>query len=590
MDPSYTVIRRFTPPTCTLEIGQKNPARYFGFAKQTTEDYQFKLSFDDPRLFEGEAISLTGDQGKLDRLCLVVSTYIEEFLAQSFVDSSSPASEIFSFKLSADSLAGGDLPEEELATVIDPSLEDSDSLDLAGAEKSFNSSFSLPGLVNHRLDLDALELGADVPDISLSATQLFDLGSALDDYQEAMLALAQEQKQQVQKKKEIFPFRFTALVGFVAIALGLLGSGILFRSRWQNQVASRQENVNLPDDLKVGADVIPPKVSENAKKPVAKVQETPSLSDRERLPPPPAVTTPKPPPNIPDPAKFSPPVGSLDIPPWKPLPSQKSAASSSSSQTNSGQVDSNKTAANKTAANQTAIDNTQVEATISIPPQTAKQKNSGLSAPANKVPQTTVVEPDAQINNSKDELARLAQTEKSSAQESLAAGEQKTTTATIKDLPGQSGANRSAQLRLEDRASRQDSDNSTANLGEQLALQDKKGTDGDAKSTSLSSDDNFSGKSRNTGDLVQLQEISSYFRNKWRSPQELRQTLEYRLILSQDGSIQRIIPIGKAAGIYLDRTNIPLRGEPFVSPFTEQDAITVRLLLSPDGEVRTFLE
>ena len=572
MDSSYTVIRRFTPPTCTLEISQKNPDRNFWRLKQANENYQFKLSFDDPRLLEGEKISFSGDRNKLDQLCRVVSTYIEEFVAHSFVDSTS--AELFSLEPISFDLSG-----DEASDSVDKNLEDSEQVNQPQVNQSPHSPFALTSLVNHQLDLDSVDLGENLPQISLSVTQLFDLGSALDDYQEAMLILSQEQKQQVQQKKEVFPFRFTALVGLSAIGLGLLGSGIFFQSRLKNQVASRQAEVATPAEGKVGADVIPPKISESAKQPVAKVQETPSLRDRDRLPPPPAVTTPKPPPNIPDPAKFSPPVGSLSIPPWKPLPSQDSASSSQ------------KTSPSKTSSSKTNSDPAQVESIIEIPPQTAKKKAPNLSTPKNKPSQTKVVEPNAQINgaqtsNSKVEIAELDRTQKSSV-----SGEQSAITTIIEEPPNQTEASQSAQVDLENRASLQNSDNSPEKFNEQLALQERKEADADSKSSLLRSADNFSDKSpSNLRDLVQLQEISSYFRNKWKSPQDLKQTLEYRLILSQDGSINRIIPIGKAAGIYLDRTNIPLLGEPFVSPFTEQEIMTVRLLLSPDGEVRTFLE
>ncbi len=573
MDSSYSVIRRFTPPTCTLEIWQKNPVRHFWKSQQATEDYQFKLSFDDPRLFEGETISLSGDRSKLDQLCQVVSTYIENFLAQSFADSTS--AELFSFEPFS-----FDLSDIELPDGVDPNLEDAEQ---ENQHQVSQSTFSSSELVNHQLDLNSVDSDADLTQISLSATQLFDLGSALDDYQEAMLVLSQEQKQQVQQKKEIFPFRFTALVGLLAIALGLVGSGIFFRSRWQNQVASRQQEVTTPTKPKVGADVIPPQISESAKQPVAKVKETPSLRDRERLPPPPAVTTPKLPPNIPDPAQFSPPVGSLSIPPWTPLPTQDSVASSSPSQQNSSEnVDPNKTSSQKSG-----LDKTQVEATIAIPPQEEKTEVPELNASKQKSPQTNVVEPNvsipdasinnAQTNNSKVEIAGLDQ-----AQESSTSAKPKISTTITENSATQSRSSRSAQEGSTDRTSEQNPPNSPEKADEQIALQERKGDDADTKSALLQ-------PSGNVGDS-QLQEINSYFRNKWQSPQELRQTVEYRLILSQDGSIQRIIPIGKAAGIYLDRTNIPLRGEPFVSPFTEQEKITVRLLLSPDGEVRTFLE
>ena len=88
----------------------------------------------------------------------------------------------------------------------------------------------------------------------------------------------------------------------------------------------------------------------------------------------------------------------------------------------------------------------------------------------------------------------------------------------------------------------------------------------------------------------QLQEVKAYFKQNWQPPKELKQTIEYRIIINANGSIQRIIPIGKASEIFLDRTNIPLMGEKFVSPLKNQSQATIRLLLGPDGEVTTFLE
>jgi hypothetical protein len=90
--------------------------------------------------------------------------------------------------------------------------------------------------------------------------------------------------------------------------------------------------------------------------------------------------------------------------------------------------------------------------------------------------------------------------------------------------------------------------------------------------------------------VPQVAEARQYFQNNWTPPESLDQTLEYRLTLAQDGSIQSITPLGQASEIYLDRTNIPLRGEPFVSPVEGSGNPRIRLVLSPDGNVRTFLE
>ena len=86
----------------------------------------------------------------------------------------------------------------------------------------------------------------------------------------------------------------------------------------------------------------------------------------------------------------------------------------------------------------------------------------------------------------------------------------------------------------------------------------------------------------------QLQEVTAYFQEKWQPPAELKQSLEYRLLLDGDGSIKRVIPLGKAAKLYLSKTNIPVNGESFISASESQPVI--RLLLNPNGRVQAFIE
>ena len=87
----------------------------------------------------------------------------------------------------------------------------------------------------------------------------------------------------------------------------------------------------------------------------------------------------------------------------------------------------------------------------------------------------------------------------------------------------------------------------------------------------------------------QLQQITTYFQEKWQPPAELKQSLEYRLWLNADGTIERVVPLGKASQLYLDRTNIPLKGESFIKS-TESQSSIVRLLLNPDGGVQALSE
>jgi hypothetical protein len=90
--------------------------------------------------------------------------------------------------------------------------------------------------------------------------------------------------------------------------------------------------------------------------------------------------------------------------------------------------------------------------------------------------------------------------------------------------------------------------------------------------------------------VPQVAEVRSYFQQRWEPPTGLTQSLEYSLLLNRDGSIQRIIPRGKAAEDYIDRTDIPLIGEKFVSAVEGERNPRIRLVLAPDGKVETFLE
>lgn len=88
----------------------------------------------------------------------------------------------------------------------------------------------------------------------------------------------------------------------------------------------------------------------------------------------------------------------------------------------------------------------------------------------------------------------------------------------------------------------------------------------------------------------QSAEVRDYFAKNWEPPSNLTQTLEYSIVLDVNGSIGRIEPLGKAARTYVDRSGMPLIGEPFVSPNPQGDTPRIRVVLSPDGNVQTFVE
>lgn len=85
-------------------------------------------------------------------------------------------------------------------------------------------------------------------------------------------------------------------------------------------------------------------------------------------------------------------------------------------------------------------------------------------------------------------------------------------------------------------------------------------------------------------------EVKSYFQQRWQPPDSLKETLEYRVMVNPDGTVARIIPVGKAARIYVDRTGMPLMGERLTSNYPDAQNRLFRVVLSPDGTVHSFLE
>ncbi len=90
--------------------------------------------------------------------------------------------------------------------------------------------------------------------------------------------------------------------------------------------------------------------------------------------------------------------------------------------------------------------------------------------------------------------------------------------------------------------------------------------------------------------IPQVAEARDYFKQRWKPVEGLTQTLEYSLLINANGSIQSITPLKQASGDYIDRTGMPLLGDPFVSPIKDGKTAKVRLVLEPDGAVQTFLE
>ncbi|VEP13627.1 conserved hypothetical protein [Hyella patelloides LEGE 07179] len=538
MDSSYTVIRRFTPPTCTLEIWGKN-SPLSRWTKQTVvKDIQFKLSFDDPRILEVEPITISGDRLKLEQLYDLVLDHTEGFLAQSF-NNQIPALAITN--------------QEQLANSTQPYL-------------------TSQGLINHQLNLGSLATKESPTTIDLSATQLFDLVSALEEYKTEMAVLTELETQKAQKVRKLIPIGVSVAGILLAVGLTTVGIKVANQPEERDRIAAIEESQPEATSTVPQEDVIPPKVPEVAEKPVTGIQESEPLSSLETLPPPPAVDTLKPPPNIPDPSQY-PPSGNLTIPPISSLPKPNSASETAKSTT------------------ETSPDNSQVESTINIPPETAKP-DSPEETTQSETQKTTELEIATESNVQTATSPSVSSVTEDNSLQPLEPDEQAEITISEENVAIKAEIGEkleqaaSFDSRVESEAITENTTEENLNLNnDEIALENTTPKPTTKESTIIENDsDSIAPTTR------QLQEAASYFRQKWRSQSELQQTLEYRLIINQDGSIKRIIPIGKASEIYLDRTGVPLMGEPFVSAFPQEQSLVIRLLLSPDGEVRTFLE
>ena len=466
---STPTIRRFTPPTCTLEIKSTQYPLYTWTQRETLKNLRFKLSFDDPRVAEEEQITIQGDRVQLEELSQVVIDYVQNFLRQSF----------------------------QVNNFISRPCSTAEQLYLQPQ-----------GLVSHQLFLGFLANKNSPPQIQLSAVQLFDLVTALEEYNSHIIALPQLNRE---RQKRILPLWGSVAAGTVLV-VGLTSVGVKLS---QNQETSVADSNRTPSRVMPQLEeVTPPQVSATKENSTPKPKLTEPLSSTKKLPPPPPVDLPKPAPDIPDPAQYSP----------------------SEVAKKPGFVDPN--------ANQT-------ESTIAVAPKLQSKSQADVTPKLDS--EDVAEETDKIMTNKSPQYSNPAK---------------KTTLQEAPRLKQEQSSQR------ENSSSREPMEINNPSLDIQL---------GDETNLNI-------GLNNSLITTSQLQEVNQYFQEKWQPPAELSQSLQYRLILNTDGTIARVVPIGKISETYLERTNIPLKGESFISPLIENQSRIIRLLLTPDGEAIAFSE
>lgn len=179
---STSILRRYTPSTCTLEIIAKESPLSRWTKQPLLSQAKFYLCFDGPHLPADQHVTIRGDRHQLDVLCDIVEGYVQNILKLS------PAR--------FDTLLSLTSSELKAAQRIDADATEYEQTDHGQPyESSTETGIALhaSGQLKHILCFGELttdkSASKSASSIELSTLELFDLANALDDYRTEMLTL-----------------------------------------------------------------------------------------------------------------------------------------------------------------------------------------------------------------------------------------------------------------------------------------------------------------------------------------------------------------------------------------------------------------
>ncbi|MGJ3244982.1 MAG: DUF4335 domain-containing protein [Elainellaceae cyanobacterium] len=497
---SISILRRYTPSTCTLEIMAKESPLSRWTGQPTLKQVRFQLSFDGPHLPTDRHVAVQGDRDQLDRLCDIVEEYVQDLLRQS------PAQ--FDTLLSLTStesraLSLGDTHRSQNGQIDDRPLH--------GVSHAGGMSLQPAGALKHALSLGELATSESGPSVTLSTLELFDLANALDEYQADTLSLPAFE----QARQHYFSNNWLRVAAVLLLTVGVTATVTQFLPNSSTTNLQTADSLDNSDDQS-GSDDIARSANDDPTS-----DETLSESAEVNL--------------------------GLEQ-----TPSGEAAPFSDLAQPPRPGSSPNSASENR-------------------PPQQRQPSNGGSSPsrsqqPPNLVPsippQLSAIPPVERSDRPNSPSASGDIASNDTASSSAAESAPLPSSATMSRQPSAPGEPRSSDpQQSESRISRSAADG----LPNQAVLGDP-----------------------NT--IPQLEEIRDYFRDRWQPPESLTRNLEYRLMLNADGSIERIVPLGPTAEDYIDRTEMPLRDEPFVSRIQGGHMPQIRLILGADGDVQAFLE
>ncbi|MCC5609952.1 DUF4335 domain-containing protein [Nostoc sp. CHAB 5834] len=538
---SNSVIRCYTPPTCTLEVfAQSSPlSRWMG--KTVLKHLSFELRFDDPRLPEENRVPIRGDRDQLEALCDAVTSYVQQFLQQS------PESFCVSFSDTQESSTA--LGEPELKSSI--KTLNSFSSKIPGANIRLEPSSHL----TYNLFLGSLANHSSGPVIQLSLLQLFDLASALDEYSTDVMALPTLNSPST--------LRFPTWAPVAAVLV--LGVGLLPLT-WQyaNNIRQNQQQIAKTADPEAVKTALEPSTSLNFPTPEPGLT-TPSDNLLGSTPPLSISTLPQAPLTAPG-SSFStpPPLNALTIPQGK----------TSTLSTNGAMPPAS--FSTRRSANANAPSSKIPGQEIAILPNLG-QNPTGSSPQVATLPQLRDLPPRLSSNTSS-----LPTNISPVVPPSLSTIPNSGNTPTLPSpLTSQQLEERINSLQPPSPGEKPPSQLSSSRTADNNPFIDQLGNERqNPKSTQVATGTLF--------DTPQVAEAREYLTKRWQPPTGLGQTLEYSLIVSVDGTIERIIPLNKSARDFVDSAGMPEVGKPFVSANKRGQNVKIRVVLTPDGKVQTF--
>ena len=241
------VLRRYTPPTCTLEVTASGSALSRWAERPVLKNLRFQLSFDDPKLMPDQQVMVSGDQSQLEALHTAVSDYVQQLVGR-------PASAVqWEPSLWPAQTSGQTGVQTDAQT---DAQTDTQTAQLADGPQQLpplepEVSIEPHGLLSHELRLGSLANSESGPAIRLSVLQLFDLANALEDYHTESFSLPVAEQTWLTQLPRRWPAAAAAILALGAT--GAMAKFVLDISRPVALTASapneRQVNAELNREL-----------------------------------------------------------------------------------------------------------------------------------------------------------------------------------------------------------------------------------------------------------------------------------------------------------------------------------------------------